>query len=204
MAPQQANHQPSVTSGEQNAPTTVIVMEEDDQRTIPSYIPPVILPIAVGEKKEIEEFEYSSSSEDEDNEEDDDASSHSQASIVGEDVSTSSGSSTDVSSSSSPTPSEKHSGVPHSKRSVFRKYRGLMLAILSSFIFSVSALLVKKLETYDPFNSALYKFQGALLPAIPLLLQKYYCSRKGPKVVEKVWPLTEKKKAKAFGLVLVS
>lgn len=30
-------------------------------------------------------------------------------------------------------------------------------------IISVSALLVKKMENYDPFNSALYKFQGAPL-----------------------------------------
>lgn len=184
----------------------------------PSYIPPVILPIEITSKKEVQTKDslkvpppatdssssgFSEDSDFSDNEsdsEDDSDSVNSQASIVEEGgvVTSKNGqrSSSDVSSTASPTPPKKLAW--------FRKYRGMLLAILSSFIFSVSALLVKKLESYDPFNSALYKFQGALLPAIPLLLQKYYCSRKGPKVVQAVWPLTEPSKAKTFGLVLVS
>ncbi|CAL8111788.1 unnamed protein product [Orchesella dallaii] len=90
-----------------------------------------------------------------------------------------------------------------SKRSVWRKYRGILLALASSLIFTVSAILVKKLDTFDPFNTAFYKFQGALIPAIPLLLQKRFCSKKGSAVTERVWPLTERQKLKAFGLVLL-
>lgn len=46
------------------------------------------------------------------------------------------------------------------KRSKFRRYRGMLLALLSSLIFSLTALLVKKLEGYHPFSIALWRFQG--------------------------------------------
>ncbi|CAL8111786.1 unnamed protein product [Orchesella dallaii] len=95
------------------------------------------------------------------------------------------------------------SSVPKPKRSKWRKYRGMMLAIASSLIFTASALLVKKMETFDPFNIAFYKFQGAFIPAIPLLLQKRFCSARGSAVTERVWPLTQTSKLKTFGLVLL-
>lgn len=216
MAPQASstnlpNRPATGTTTNGNATVIAVSSDEEQQRGNLSYIPPVILPIEIGSHKKdpdrreppstssigSDESDFSSDSEDDE----DDESVHSQASIV---EAGSSDGNRSSSVSGSPTPSEKHSGLPISKRSCWRKYRGMMLAIVSSFIFAVSALLVKKMETYDPFNSALYKFQGALLPAIPLLLQKYYCSKKGAKVVENVWPLTEKKKLKTFGLVLVS
>ncbi|CAG7834662.1 unnamed protein product [Allacma fusca] len=56
------------------------------------------------------------------------------------------------------------------ERNKWLKYRGFLFTLLSSLCFSITALLVKLLKDYDPINVALWRFQGAFLPAIPLLL----------------------------------
>lgn len=92
---------------------------------------------------------------------------------------------------------------PVKKRSKLRRYRGMLLALLSSLIFSLTALLVKKLEGYHPFSIALWRFQGALVPAIPIIIHARYFSKIGEKVLERIWPLTETKNMSMFSLVLL-
>ncbi|CAG7838633.1 unnamed protein product [Allacma fusca] len=58
---------------------------------------------------------------------------------------------------------------PKPKKSLIRKYRGLFYTLMSSLIFSVSALLVKNLHHYSPLTLAVWRFQGALIPAVPLV-----------------------------------
>lgn len=89
------------------------------------------------------------------------------------------------------------------KRSKLRRYKGMLLALLSSLIFSLTALLVKKLDGYHPISIALWRFQGALLPAIPILFQARYFSKIGEKVFDRVWPLSKLKNAGMLGLVLL-
>ena len=54
------------------------------------------------------------------------------------------------------------------------KYTGLLLALLSSLVFSISALLVKYLPHYNPITIALWRFQGALWPALPFFACHQY------------------------------
>ncbi|CAL8107669.1 unnamed protein product [Orchesella dallaii] len=93
--------------------------------------------------------------------------------------------------------------IKKEKKSKLRRYRGMLLALLSSLIFSLTALLVKKLEGYHPISIALWRFQGALLPAVPLIIHKLYFSKLGNKVFDRVWPWSNLKNLGMFGLVLV-
>lgn len=89
------------------------------------------------------------------------------------------------------------------KKSKLRRYRGMLLALLSSLIFSLTALLVKKLEGYHPFSIALWRFQGAFLPALPLIIHTRYFSKLGEKMMDRIWPWTDAKNIGMFGLVLL-
>lgn len=89
------------------------------------------------------------------------------------------------------------------KRSKFRRYRGMLLALLSSLIFSLTALLVKKLEGYHPFSIALWRFQGAFLPALPLIIHTRFFTKLGEKMMDRIWPWTNAKNMGMFGLVLL-
>ncbi|CAL8110064.1 unnamed protein product [Orchesella dallaii] len=93
--------------------------------------------------------------------------------------------------------------IKKEKKSKLRRYRGMLLALLSSLIFSLTALLVKKLEGYHPISIALWRFQGALLPAVPLIIHKLYFSKLGNKVFDRVWPWSNLKNLGMFGLVLL-
>lgn len=89
------------------------------------------------------------------------------------------------------------------KRSKLRRYRGMLLALLSSLIFSLTALLVKKLDGYHPFSIALWRFQGALIPALPLIIHTRYFTKVGEKVFDRIWPWTIGKNLGMFGLVFL-
>jgi len=88
--------------------------------------------------------------------------------------------------------------------SVLRRYKGMLFALLSSFIFSVGALVVKKLPGYHPFSIALWRFQGAFLPMIPIIAHKIFIAGQEDKVSAGIWPLNKLKNAGMLTLVLVS
>jgi len=86
------------------------------------------------------------------------------------------------SSSSSSFNSEKDSNLGSQIR-----FFGLFLGIVASFLSSLTTLIAKLLN-YHAFNKALWKFQGVLLPSIPLLI--WACYREGADVIlEPIWPL---------------
>ncbi|OXA51017.1 hypothetical protein Fcan01_14114 [Folsomia candida] len=58
------------------------------------------------------------------------------------------------------------------KASPLRRYRGMLLALLSSLIFSLGALVAKKLHHFHPFSIAFWRFQGAFLPVLPIIMHK--------------------------------
>lgn len=203
MPPQQGEH----NCGNATIVTVLPSTAEDDGGTYKkfdniTYSYPIILPIecSCNRRSSVEKANLETSTPDSDSESEYDS---------GDETESEADSQTDIvkrkeTSDNSNNPTASCETLSKKKRSLWSKYGGMVLAIISSFIFALSALLVKKLESYDPFNSALYKFQGAFIPAIPLILQKYYCSKKGPAIIERVWPLTEKKKIQNLGLVLVS
>jgi hypothetical protein len=85
----------------------------------------------------------------------------------------------------------------------WRKYRGIVLALQSSLIFSITALLVKQLKDHNPITIALWRYQGALWPG---LLALAYHRTSGPekeKVAETIFPPTTRKKLKMLLLLIV-
>jgi hypothetical protein len=87
--------------------------------------------------------------------------------------------------------------------SALRRYKGMLFALMSSFIFSVGALLVKKLPGYHPFSIALWRFQGAFLPMVPIIAHKLFISGQEHKITNGIWPLNKLKNAGLVTLVLV-
>lgn len=97
----------------------------------------------------------------------------------------------------------------------FSRYRGMLFALLSSFMFSLTSMLVKFLqERHSPLTIALWRFQGALIPALILMVWKLGNERyskqnqkigevHGMSFLSSVYPPRDKSKAKMLGLVLV-
>lgn len=64
-----------------------------------------------------------------------------------------------------------------------KNYLGILLALFASLLFPLAGLVVKALLDYHPFNVAFWRFQGILLPAIPMA----FCRRSptpGPPILE--------------------
>lgn len=90
------------------------------------------------------------------------------------------------------------------KASPLRRYRGMLLALLSSLIFSLGALVAKKLHHFHPFSIAFWRFQGAFLPVLPIIMHKVCILDQADKIMLGVWPLNRGKNLGLFSLVLVS
>jgi hypothetical protein len=83
-----------------------------------------------------------------------------------------------------------------------RKYLGFFLTLLSGLLYSLAALLVKLLkDKYHPFMISIWRFQGVLIPSILLVTVRLWCMKRSD--FQSVWPLTEKRKAKTFIILMV-
>jgi hypothetical protein len=49
---------------------------------------------------------------------------------------------------------------------------GILMAIMSSFFFSLSSLIVKLVPSVHPVALATYRFAGILLPSLPIVIQR--------------------------------
>ena len=49
---------------------------------------------------------------------------------------------------------------------------GFILCVLSACIFGVCNVIVKKVETVDPFTIAFYRFLGILFPALSIVIYR--------------------------------
>jgi hypothetical protein len=54
------------------------------------------------------------------------------------------------------------------RRLIPKRYLGVLLALLASILFPLAGMVVKALKDYHPFNVAFWRFQGILIPAIPM------------------------------------
>jgi len=84
-----------------------------------------------------------------------------------------------------------------------RRYRGMMFALLSSFIFSLGALVAKYLDDFHPFSLTLWRSQGAFLPMIPIISYKLCVGSQAYKVQQGIWPISAFKEVGLPLLVLV-
>lgn len=72
---------------------------------------------------------------------------------------------------------EDHGGRQHDSRlrpagRCFFPHMGIIMAILSSFFFSLSSLIVKLVPSVHPIALATYRFVGILLPSIPIVVYR--------------------------------
>lgn len=74
----------------------------------------------------------------------------------------------------SPTESEHRlapeEAVPTAKRGI--PHLGIIMAIASSFFFSLSSLIVKLVPDVHPVALATYRFAGILLPSLPIVIRR--------------------------------
>jgi len=82
------------------------------------------------------------------------------------------------------------------------RYTGIFLAICASFLLSLTTLLAKVLIQYHPFNEAMWRFQGILIPSLPMLCWAKF--GKSEDVFQSIYPLWEADKLKKFLVLFVS
>ena len=92
------------------------------------------------------------------------------------------------------------------KKWALYRYRGFLFTLLSSLCFSFTALVVKYLHDYNPINLALWRYQGAFLPAVPIAFFHWFAQRaKEGREMKEIKCGTEKcSKVKATILLVVS
>jgi len=57
-----------------------------------------------------------------------------------------------------------------------KRFGGILLALLATFIYSLATLILKSFHTYHPFTVSIWRFQGMIIPSIPVILL-YSCLR---------------------------
>lgn len=88
----------------------------------------------------------------------------------------------------SPTESEHRlapSGSPNGPKRSTIPHLGIIMAIASSFFFSLSSLIVKVVPDVHPVALATYRFAGILLPSLPIVI----CRSEDPFPKGKRWLL---------------
>lgn len=54
--------------------------------------------------------------------------------------------------------------------SVGKHFGGILLALVATLIYSFATLILKTFQTYHPFTVSIWRFQGMILPSIPVIL----------------------------------
>ncbi|CAG7698834.1 unnamed protein product [Allacma fusca] len=87
-----------------------------------------------------------------------------------------------------------HREVAQREKRRCQRFWGIILAVLASTFLSLTTLIAKLLIGYHPFNVAIWRFQGILLPSLPVLVFST-CVRNEP-VFDTIRPLTQPDKLK--------
>lgn len=83
----------------------------------------------------------------------------------------------------------------------WKRCLGLILAALSSVVFSLSITVAKYLHNYHAFNLGVWRSLGVFLPSM-IACMYYYSVEKKP-IFEKIWPLTDSQRRKTVFLLIV-
>lgn len=83
-----------------------------------------------------------------------------------------------------------------------KRYLGILLAIFASFLLSLTTLIARVLIEYHPFNEALWRFLGILLPSVPILFWNNLKNKE--EVLGSVYPCCDPSKLKTFFVIFVS
>lgn len=63
--------------------------------------------------------------------------------------------------------------------------------------------MAKKLHHFHPLSIAFWRFQGAFLPVLPIIMHKVLIQDQADKLMTGLWPLSRLKNCGLFSLVLV-
>lgn len=91
---------------------------------------------------------------------------------------------------------------PGTKAGGWKRYFGIILALLASFLLSLTTLIAKVLIEYHPFNEAMWRFQGILLPSIPIIMWSKLVKKED--IFETITPLYKSDKLVTFLVLFVS
>lgn len=83
----------------------------------------------------------------------------------------------------------------------WKRYLGILMAISSSMVFALCILIVKSLPQYHPFSVSFWRFQGVLIPSIPMAI--YFRCVKKQKIFDLICPLNAPGHPKTVFLILV-
>ncbi|CAL8110017.1 unnamed protein product [Orchesella dallaii] len=84
-----------------------------------------------------------------------------------------------------------------------RKYLGILLGISASFLLSLTTLIARVLIEYHPFNEALWRFLGILLPSVPILIWSNVSNKESESVFSTIHPLCNREKLKTMLVIFV-
>ncbi|ODN00876.1 Solute carrier family 35 member G1 [Orchesella cincta] len=82
----------------------------------------------------------------------------------------------------------KKNGKEKTIRTGWKRYIGIILAIMSSMVFALGVLIVKSLPQYHPYSVSFWRFQGVLLPTLPMVF--YYRFVKKEPIFDSICPAT--------------
>ena len=85
----------------------------------------------------------------------------------------------------------------------WKRYLGMGLAIFSSAVFSLTVIIIKTLDEYEVSSRAFWRFQGILIPSVPLLLLGL-CGKNKRNIFEPIHPICQRDKLKTFVYLFVS
>ena len=87
----------------------------------------------------------------------------------------------------------------------WKRYAGVIFGLSASLFFSLSVMIAKLLTdnyNHDPLNVSVYRYMGALVPAIPIVLYYQFFSPKD-RIFQTVLPLKDKEKLVNFAGLMV-
>ncbi|CAL8087961.1 unnamed protein product [Orchesella dallaii] len=84
-----------------------------------------------------------------------------------------------------------------------KKYLGILLGISASFLLSLTTLIARVLIEYHPFNEALWRFLGILLPSVPILFWSSVSNKESESVFSTIHPLCNREKLKTMLVIFV-
>ena len=96
---------------------------------------------------------------------------------------------------------EEIPGKTRSCGTVITRFKGLGFAVLSCMAFPMGGLIAKYFKEYHAFSKCLWRFQGLLLPAIPIMLYLRCCQDKP--IFDKISPVRQNDNLKNVGFLLV-
>lgn len=84
----------------------------------------------------------------------------------------------------------------------WKRYLGIFFALMSSVVFSLGTVVVKRIQSYHAFNLSTWRFLGVLIPNTLILC--YYWGNGKSEIVKDIWPTAKPGAKRNLGILFVS